>query len=155
MEPHGNRLGLIAIILGAVALVVALSARDRTPSMPMHRSREVPAIQTPPAHQAPSPPHAPRFERDDWQDKQPFAGGERWNNSERFTERRHGPFFGLFWFFGGLLRLLIALLLIVLGLRLLRRSGWGGPGSHRRGSGHSGEPRDPPPGTPMGPPFQA
>ena len=93
-----------------------------------------------------------------------FGGGPGWGHRGDFGRR--GPGFFPFMIFGGLLKLLAAVALIMFGLRLLRRGGRGGRrgrwgrGHHGPGGGPKpwpgeryedqtqGPPQEPPPGEP-------
>lgn len=132
MRSWNNRLGLIAVCLGVLALVVALGGLG-----PRGVLNWAGRAGHGPFADAPVPPVAPvapssRFERNEHGHHAPhfgprperhgrggFALGHDWHGASSF-----GPFFPL----GSPLRLAAALLMIGLGLHLLRGGGsWRGP----------------------------
>jgi hypothetical protein len=164
MERDGRRLGWIAIALGGLALIVALSGR-------MHSSQAYYGPQgyygPPPAYQAQPGPRGqfgPKGQFGPQGDLGPqgqlgpqgeFGPMQEWRREVEMRRghwgggphRGFGPLFLLpFMLIGGLIKLAFVVLLIWLGLRLLRGRGFGGPRGHGPG-GHS-----PPPG-PEQPPY--
>lgn len=151
MERNGRLLGWIAIAIGVVALVVALTGRDTGLGWRYNRDvtmfRGVPGAQfsQPQAPQAPVPPQ--QFERR-FEERGAMRGG-------------HGPFGGHrpffmwpFMMFGWLFRLFFWGLLIVLLLRLVRGPGWWkrrGPGGPAQGGGSNAPPNTP--NEPSDPPY--
>lgn len=148
MESRGNRLGFLAVGLGLLALLVALSNRSSAPQVSI-QVPQAPAAVAPAAPQAaPAAPAAPGPEfghKRGWQDRAGYGPRGNWDHQSKFYGGRHhrsGPFF-----LGGLLRTLLGLGLIGLGLWWLRSrrgpGGWGGPGGPggpggRRGRGWGG-----------------
>ena len=148
MERRDGWLGYVAIGLGVLALVVALTGRPGRSSV----SFQVPYAQ-PVAPAAPAAPVIPeelrrgrsmpegRFHREHeqrWFDRGPgpdfhIAPAFGWGG------HHHGPF-GIFGMIGHLARLGLVLLLLLLGLKLLRD--WRGPGNS--GGGGNPPPTAPP-----------
>ena len=149
MERRGNVLGYVAIGLGALALVVALlggPSRSQVsiqvpwvaeapvaPEDPAARAAPVPPIQ-------PARPEGPGIFKHELEQEWRFHGHGPWSaNGWGQFAGWHGPglFMWPFMFLGSLIKLGLALLAIMLGLRLLRG---------RRGPG--GAPPQAPPPTP-------
>lgn len=146
MQPRRNRLGFLALVVGALALIAVMAGRHGGPSV-LHQPAAADRIAAQAERQA-ARAEAQAFrlrERAEqvggnWE-RRAEARAERWQND-------HRPFFlGPLFFVGNLVRVIAALLLIGFGVRLLRRSGWRGPG---RGPDAPGGP-----GTPVGPVFHA
>lgn len=135
MQPRRNRLGFLALVVGALALIAVMAGRHGGPSV-LHQ----PAAAVRIAAQAERQAARAEAQAERWSERAE-ARAERWQND-------HRPFFfGPLFFVGNLVRVIAALLLIGFGVRLLRRSGWRGPG---RGPDAPGGP-----GTPVGPVFHA
>jgi hypothetical protein len=129
---RGNRLGWIAVVLSAIALVVALGNRS-VPQIAVNvplQAEQVEAFVEQQAREARAEAErsgaAARERGDAWRGEREWGGrhhGE-WH-------RDHGGPWGMWgpWAFLTPLRLLLAIGLIVAGLRLLRRSGRGNPPS--------------------------
>lgn len=145
MESRGNRLSFLAVGLGLLALLVALSSRSSAPQVSI-QVPQAPAAVVPGAPQAaPAAPAAPgpAFGRErGWGQPDRAVYGRRgdWGHQSKFGGGRHhrpGPFF-----LGGLLRTLVGLGLIGLGLWWLRSrrgpGGWGGPGGPGGSGGRHG-----------------
>jgi hypothetical protein len=152
----GNRshwLGFLAVGLAAVALLVAVTGRsygsrafERGPRSnfygPGAATRPAPQS-APDAGQAPNPgaAQAPDAGRPGWSrhvrpDFRGFEHGRGFERGPRFGRGPHLPFFGgAFMMLRGVWEALLAIVLIVLGLRLLR--GRPGPGNEP----HTGETR--------------
>lgn len=139
MELDNRRLGWIAVGLGALALIIALTGRAESRTTPQFAWGYGPqqgyvAPQGPPAGQ-----QAPPMMRDGWQERGAWGYG-----------RGHGHwFFAPFFFLGGLLKLIFFAALMALALRFFRGRrhgpwGHGGPGCGGKGEGERSEPRDPP-----------
>lgn len=161
MENNGRRLGWIAIAIGVVALIVALTGRagsfggGRYAASQYGQNYAQPYQNNP--NVAPQAPVAPQG-RVGPQDRV----GPRGNVGPTMREHgqavrggpgaahRQGGWFGfLFWPFrllGWLLKLLFWGLLIFLVIKLFQRRGWGGPGGGWRGPWNRGPegPRDQP-----------
>jgi len=139
MENNGRRLGWVAIAIGVVALVVALTGRagsfgagrfaahqyGQSYAQPYQSGPNV-APQVPVAPQAPAGPRGK-------------AGPDARDHGHNFRGGAmpgHGGFGFFFWPFrilGGLVRLLFWGLLIFLVIKLFQRRGWGGPRGGGRG----------------------
>lgn len=166
MESRGNRLGLFALILGAIALVIAFSGRHSAPNVtaavppapPLpfnaaqvqadaeHAAAQARAEGNRAAAQARA--EAQRAMEQARAEAQRWRGEGRWERGWDNPRRGHGgPFFvGPLFVVGNVVRVIAALLLIGFGIRLLRR----GRGDRRGpGQGSGG------PGTPIGPVFDA
>ena len=150
MERRGSWLGYIAVGIGVLALVVALMGRPGWQQVVV----QAPPEPVPPVEAArpvvPAEPVAPgrplpeggswRHDEHHWRGHGPgfaFGGGANWR------PHHYGPFGWLFGLVGDLVKLGLALLLIVAGVRLLR--GWRGPGA---GGGTNSAPGSPPPSEP-------
>lgn len=142
MDRRRNGLGIIAIALGALALVVALVGQiGPRVSVQVGDDDDAPRFEERSAQvePTPAPNNRNRYEDDSPEHMFGKARGE------------HGPFgrgdhdfgsgFFPFMILGGLLKLGAALALIMLGLRLFRggRGGWGGRGG--RGGNWRGRPQ--------------
>ncbi len=164
MERRGNLLGYVAIGLGALALIVALAGLGG-PQVSIQvpwagvSPAEVPAA--PAAPQAPAPPLEParpegkRLFRHELEREWRFHGrapwGEHgWGHGPGLFAGRHGPgwFMGPFMFLGDLIKLGLALLAAILGLRLLRGRGGPGGAAGTTGQNPGTPPQDPPPPPP-------
>ena len=149
MGNRGHWLGFLAVGLAAVALLVAVTGRshgsrafERGPRSdfygPGAATRPAPQSATA-APQAPDAsarqaPDAGRWGRS-WHEHQDFRGFVR---GHRFERGLHMPFFGgAFEMMRGVWEALLAIVLIVLGLRLLR----GRPGPGPENGPHTGETR--------------
>ncbi len=144
MENNGRRLGWIAIAIGVVALLVALTGR-----MSSFGANRYNAYQYGPGQQftqpfqnnpnvAPQAPVAPQGRMGPQGKVGPNMRGEGHGFRGGPGQMRGGHgWFGFFlWPFhilGGLVRLLFWGLLIFLGIKLFQRRGWGGPRGGWRG----------------------
>lgn len=149
MDGRRNVLGIIALALGALALMVSLGGRSE-PRFAVNidgygaRAETVPNVVRP-NENATERDATRRSERFDGRGGPPWMHGESsawagdhavdgppWARGDRHFGP--GPFFP-FMILGGLLKLLFAGALIMFGLRLFRgrggRGGWGGPGRWR------------------------
>lgn len=161
MERRESWLGYLAIGLGVLALLVALhgqTAPQVSIQVPWAGAQQVPAAPAPPAAPPapaePARPEGPRAFRRELEQELRFRGPGPWH--EHGWGHVHGPFAGgfgpglFFWpfmFLGGLIKLGLALLAVMLGLRLLRgrRGPWSGWHRHPGGNEpHTHRPPEPP-----------
>jgi len=167
MEGNGRRLGWIAIALSGLALVVALGGRAQSRWQANYGPQQYygpPASQTAPGPQGQFGPQGPGGQQGQFGPQGQFGqqdqfGPQRGGRRDFETKRPDGfggphRFFpGLFFFpfmlIGGLFKIAIVVLLVMLGLRLIRGRGFGGPwgrGPGGRGPwnhGEHGEHREP------------
>jgi hypothetical protein len=146
MHRRNNRFGWLPIIVVVIALIAIFGGRGRNEfggrNGPWNERLRVERLESAERFRAEQLERAERFraERDQWQ----YRGDGRYE----FSQRWHGPMvFAPFFFFGKLLKLLLALGLIAGGLYLLRRDRrprWREPKGPNDG-----------PGTPLGPIFHA